>query len=101
MTNPWTIESCKRILFKMGIKHGVSPKLIYERLLSKEDKDDMLNGLIPLETLECFVVVWKEEGMRNYADGTGFVYSNVKVDQGEGKGSPAKVARIAKIPYRI
>jgi hypothetical protein len=65
-----TVDECKRSLFKLGIKHGVAPKLISERLLSKDDKQDMLQGLITLETLDFFVTVWKESGMSNYADGT-------------------------------
>jgi len=64
-----TTEQCKRILFNLGIKFGVSPKLISERLLSKEDKQDMLNGDVPLETLEVAVELWKQAGMPDYANG--------------------------------
>jgi hypothetical protein len=71
-----TIEECKTMLFKLAVKHGVSPKLISERLLSKEDKDDMLAGLITFDTLDCYVGVWKEQGMCNYANGSRQLYEN-------------------------
>lgn len=84
MTKPWTVDECKKVLFKLGIKHGVSPKLISERLLSKDDKDDMLQGLISFETLDCFVKVWKEYGMCNYSNGTGEWYIDFRRYAGKG-----------------
>lgn len=80
------------MLFKLAVKHGVPPKLISEKLLSKEDKEDMLNGLVSFDTLDCFVKVWKEQGMCNYADGSGKHYERFKLYKGVGKGSPEKVA---------
>lgn len=65
-----TVEQCKKKLFNAGITLGVSPKLISNRLLSKEDKQDMLNGLIPDETLLTAVKCWMEAGMPNYANGS-------------------------------
>jgi hypothetical protein len=85
------VEKCKSMLFKLAIKYGISPKLISERLLSREDKEDMLNGLIPFETLDCFVKTWKEQGMRNYADGSGSLYEEFKRYQGVDQGLPEKV----------
>lgn len=73
-----TVEQCRKIIFNLGIKLGVSPKLISLRLLSKEDKEDMLNGLIPSDCLEAHVCVWKETGMRNYSDGSGLRYTAFK-----------------------
>lgn len=73
-----TVEECKRMLFKLAIKHGVPPKLISERLLSCDDKEDMLQGLVSFETLDCFVQAWKEYGMCNYADGTGKEYEHFR-----------------------
>lgn len=70
MPTPQSVEECKRMLFKCAIKHGIAPKLISERLLSKADKDDMLNGLVSFETLDCHVKTWKEYGMCNYANGS-------------------------------
>lgn len=75
---PMTVEECKRMLFKLGIKHGVSPRLISEMLLSKEDKEDMLNGLVSFETLDCHVQTWKEYGMCNYANGSMKPYEHFK-----------------------
>ena len=92
MTTTRTVEDCKRMLFKLAIKHGVAPKLISERLLSKEDKEDMLQGLFTFETLDCFVTVWKEYGMCNYADGTGKPYDDFRLYKGVGEGSLPKVA---------
>lgn len=64
-----TKEQCQKKLFNLGIKLGVSPKLISTRLLSKEDKEDMLNGLLSDDALECHVKVWKDAGMPDYANG--------------------------------
>lgn len=69
MERPRKEEQCKQILFKCSIKHGVAPKLISERLLSKEDKEDMLTGQISFGTLDCAVGLWKEYGMCDYANG--------------------------------
>ncbi len=86
------------MLFKLAIKYGVAPKLISERLLSREDKDDMLSGLISLEALDCAVRAWKEKGMCNYADGTGAWYADFRVYAGEGWGLPHKVEQGANLP---
>jgi len=69
-----TKEQCQKKLFQLGIKLGVSPKLIATRLLSKEDKEEMVNGLIPDDSLETAVRVWMENRMPNYADGTAKPY---------------------------
>lgn len=69
MSKTLTREQCQKKLFNVGIKLGVSPKLISTRLLSIEDKRDMLNGLIPDEALECHVKCWMEAGMPDYANG--------------------------------
>lgn len=64
-----TKEQCQKRIFNIAIKLGVSPKLISIRLLSKDDKQDMLNGLVPDETLETAVKCWMEAGMPDYANG--------------------------------
>lgn len=64
-----TKEECQRQLFQIGIKIGVSPKLISTRLLSKEDKEDMLAGLIPPESLMAAVKIWVHNKMPDYANG--------------------------------
>jgi len=65
-----TKEQCQKKLFHLGIKLGVSPKLISTRLLSKDDKQDMLNGLLPDEALDVHVKCWIEAGKPNYAIGS-------------------------------
>lgn len=69
-----TTDDCKRILFKVGIKFGVSPKLISERLLDVQDKCDMLNGEIPIALLEVAVLAWKDAGMPDYTNGQDIPY---------------------------
>lgn len=64
-----TKEECQRQLFQIGIKIGVSPKLISTRLLSKQDKEDMLAGLIPPESLMAAVKIWVQNKMPDYANG--------------------------------
>lgn len=64
-----TTDECKKILFKVGIKFGVSPKLISERLLSDHDKGDMIQGVMPIAFLEAAVMAWQDAGMPAYADG--------------------------------
>jgi hypothetical protein len=64
-----TKEECKKILSKLGFKLGVSPALIATRLLSEDDKQDMVNGDLPLESLECAIKTWMHNGMPDYAHG--------------------------------
>ena len=53
-----TVRECKSWLFKMAIKHGVAPRFISEMLLSREDKEDMLAGLVEFETLDAHVGIF-------------------------------------------
>jgi hypothetical protein len=74
-----TKQECQKILFKIGLELGVSPKLIATRLLSEADKQDMINGDLTTEALIAHVKVWKANGMADYANGntepmTGFKY---------------------------
>lgn len=64
-----TPEQCKKLLFNIGIKYGISPKLISTRLLSDEDKADMMSWSLSEATLVAHVLVWKEAGMPDYANG--------------------------------
>ena len=75
MKKQMTIEECKSALFNLGIKLGVSPRLISERLLSKDDKDDMLNGLISLDELSIHCQVWLDNKMPDYATAIQLVIS--------------------------
>lgn len=47
----------------------VQAELISTRLLSKDDKQDMLNGDLPLDTLVAHVKTWKDQGLNNYVTG--------------------------------
>ena len=71
MLNP---EKCRKQLFNIGIKLGVSPRLISTRLLSTNDKEDMLSGLISDHELELHVKVWMEHQMPDYANGSNSRY---------------------------
>jgi hypothetical protein len=64
-----TQQQCQKRIFNVAIKLGVSPKLIATRLLSIDDKNDMVNGLIPDEVLEIAVRAWMDAGMPDYANG--------------------------------
>ena len=69
-----TKEECQKKLFYLGLKLGVSPRLIATRLLSEADKDDMLNGLLDDDSLETGVRVWRDNGMPEYSNGSGAIY---------------------------
>lgn len=71
---PLSVEQCKDLLRTVARAMCVRADLISTRLLSAEDKQDMLNGDLPIESLMTHVKVWKENGMCNYADGTGERY---------------------------
>lgn len=58
-----TKDECKKILSKIGFKLGVSPGLISTKLLSYDDKQDMMSGDLSIETLEANIVAWLEGGM--------------------------------------
>lgn len=63
-------EKCKAIIRRAALHHGVSPALISTRLLSAEDKADMLAGDLPMDALYCAVECWKRVGMPDYANGS-------------------------------
>lgn len=48
----------------------VKAELISTRLLSKYDKEDMVQGLIPIDSLVTAVKVWMSHGMQDYANGS-------------------------------
>ena len=56
-------EQCQKIIFNLGIKVGVSPRLIAIRMLNAQDKCDMLNGDLGIEELEQRVIEAKANGM--------------------------------------
>ncbi len=52
----------------------IKAELISTRLLSKEDKEDMQSGLVPVDALVTHVKVWMVNGMPDYANGKFDVY---------------------------
>jgi hypothetical protein len=62
-TSPKTKAECQKIIFNLGVKCGVSPKLIAIRMLNAQDKCDMLNGDLGIEELEQRVIAAKANGM--------------------------------------
>ncbi len=69
-----TPEQCRKQIFDVAIKLGVSPRLISTRLLSVDDKNDMLEGLLPTETLVTAVKAWIDAKMPDYANGSTIAY---------------------------
>ena len=65
-----SVEQCKDLLRIIARMLCVKAELISTRLLSKEDKEDMLSGLIPIDSLITHVKVWVSQGMRDYANGS-------------------------------
>lgn len=55
-------EACKSIIKRLAKELGVDAKLIVTRLLSEDDKNDMRNGELPIEALECGIKLWIKAG---------------------------------------
>ncbi len=66
---PRSVEHCKNLLITIGKMLCVKAEMISTRLLSKEDKQDMLNGFITDEALFVAIKGWMEAGMPDYANG--------------------------------
>lgn len=64
-----SVEQCKDLLRMIAKMFCVKAELISTRLLSKEDKQDMLDGLLTIESLMAHVKVWIQNGMPDYANG--------------------------------
>jgi hypothetical protein len=73
-----THEQCRKQIFNTGIKLGVSPKLISTRLLSVDDKEDMLSGFVSDTDLEVHVLAWMHNKMPDYANGSTIAYTAPK-----------------------
>ena len=71
-----TKEQCKSKIFKIAIKLGCPPNLIATRLLSEEDKLDMIEGLVPDDAIEAHVRAWMDAGMPDYAHGSDIPYKS-------------------------
>lgn len=76
MNTSLTKEQCKSKIFKLAIKLGCPPNLIATRLLSEEDKLDMIEGLLPDHALEAHVRAWMDAGMPDYANGSDIPYNS-------------------------
>ena len=61
-------RKCKDIIKFLARKLGADPKLIVTRLMSEDDKNDMRNGDLPMESLECHIKVWMEAGCPDYVN---------------------------------
>lgn len=62
-------EDCKKIISKLGFELGVSPRLVILRLLSEEDKVDMMEGNLSIDALRCHIEVWRDNDMPDYVKG--------------------------------
>ncbi len=61
-----SVEQCKDVLRTVGKMFCVKPEWISTKLLSSDDKEDMKNGELPIESLIAHVKVWVEHGMLDY-----------------------------------
>jgi hypothetical protein len=57
---------CKKIIRKIAVKYGIEPRLIAERLLSDDDKQDLRDGNLLLEALDLHIRVWISNGLPDY-----------------------------------
>jgi hypothetical protein len=64
-----TASECKNILKDISRKLCIRPGFIAERLMSHEDKEDMLIGDLSVECLEVAVKLWLQSRMPDYAHG--------------------------------
>lgn len=60
-----TTKECQSIVFKLSVKFGVPPREIMEKLLSDDDKKDMMDGSLDVETLEAHTEAWVKSGKRD------------------------------------
>lgn len=47
--------------------HKVEPQDVIDRMLSTEDEQDIVNGLVPAESLKLHIKVWSEMGNPHYS----------------------------------
>lgn len=73
----------------------VRADLISTRLLSKEDKQDLMNGDISVETLIVHVKVWMSNRMPDYANGKTEPYK-----EPQEKTKPKYWDDVKKVPVR-
>ena len=73
-----TDEECKIIINRLAKKLCARPELIVTRLLSEQDKENMRQGNVPIESLECHIKAWINNGMPDYAHGKDETYEQFK-----------------------
>lgn len=73
-----TARECQTILFNLGLKLGVSPRLISARLLNPTDKKSLMDGSLSIALLEANIEAWMQCGMPNYANGLHESYESEK-----------------------
>jgi hypothetical protein len=73
---PLSVEHCKDLLRTIARALCVKAELISTRLLSAEDKADMLRGLIATEALIAHVKIWMQNGMPDCTKGTMELYKD-------------------------
>lgn len=61
-----TEQEAKRMISKLGFKHGVAPGLISTRLLDKDDKSELIAYLLQYEHLSLHVGVWVSNKQPDY-----------------------------------
>jgi hypothetical protein len=86
-----TKEQCKEIIKALGIEFNVSPRLISERLLNDFDKLDMMNEVLTIEALRCFISAWINAGMPDYV--------NAPMSQGTKSDSPKRPRLNYRAPF--
>jgi len=60
-----TKRECQTIVFNLSVKFGVPPREIMDKLLSDDDKKDMMEGTVDVATLESHMEVWVKNGKRD------------------------------------
>lgn len=53
---------------KCCIGFEANPQQVLDHMLSVEDEQDIIHGLIPVETLKLHIKIWCEIGMPHYSD---------------------------------
>lgn len=56
------IKQCRSAIFNLGLKYGISPDSISKKLLSAEDKRDMISGDLTHDVLDLHVKLWVDGG---------------------------------------
>lgn len=64
-----TDEACKKIIIYLARTLNVDAKLIATRLLDDFSKEDMRQGLFPIESLKRHIEVWRDMGFPDLAHG--------------------------------